>query len=538
MEKRALIAFVLALLIILYYPFYVKWIKPPAPAIKTEANTSTIKNTPVSAAVPAPVQTPKTSAIAAHRPAVSEKEVMTKTPLMEVVFSSYNGSIKQLFLLKYLNRSRNPVELVKPIPDFSCRPLALINVSPNVPIIYDIQKNGYQCIFKAIANNLKITKIFTLDPNSYLIHISIKIENKGQKEFRLPQGYAISVGTLFPGHESRSKMYMASKSLVDAKFINDKLHRSSFQTTHLGRIFWSSVKNKYFALILKPDSPGTMVTVKDYPLDKKTRGITNRISMPELILPAGSAYNENFLLYAGPKKYGILKKLGADMDAIMDFGILAPISKVVLYILNFFYGIIHNYGIAIILLTILIRFLLYPLTIKSYKSMSEMHKLQPYMQELQKKYKGDPKRIQKETMLLYKEHKVNPFGGCLPMLLQMPILIALFTTLRSAIELRNAPFMLWIKDLSEPDMLFRLSNGFSINILPLLMTATFFIQQKITAAPAASAQQQQQQKLMATIMPLFMGFIFYNMPSGLVLYFTLSTLFGIWDQYRIQKKAG
>ena len=160
------------------------------------------------------------------------------------------------------------------------------------------------------------------------------------------------------------------------------------------------------------------------------------------------------------------------------------------------------------------------------------------MQELQKKYKGDPKRIQKETMLLYKEHKVNPFGGCLPMLLQMPILIALFTTLRSAIELRNAPFMLWIKDLSEPDMLFRLSNGFSINILPLLMTATFFIQQKITAAPAASAQQQQQQKLMATIMPLFMGFIFYNMPSGLVLYFTLSTLFGIWDQYRIQKKAG
>ena len=331
-------------------------------------------------------------------------------------------------------------------------------------------------------------------------------------------------------------MYLSSKQFIDGRLINNRLGRPPFKKVHSGRVSWSAVKNKYFVLILKPQSIGTIATVKDYTLEEGTRGISSQITMPQIVIPAGEKHSENFLLYAGPKKYEILKNLGTEMDGVMDFGKLAPISKITLSILNFFYGIVHNYGFAIILLTILIRFLLYPLTLKSYKSMREMRKIQPHMEELRKKYKDDPKRLQKEMMLLYKEHKVNPFGGCLPMLLQMPVLIALFTSLRSAIELRGAPFILWIKDLSEPDTLFRPPNGFPINILPLFMVATFFIQQKMTSVPATTEQQQQQQKMMATIMPIFMGFIFYKMPSGLVLYFSLSTLIGIVDQYRIQKK--
>lgn len=532
MEKKYIIAIVLSLLVIVFYPKYLKKYYPQ----KTQQATAPIEES---------AQFPKTPSLAdqsvetiAEAPAmvslpkIVEKEIIVNAPLMEVVFSNYNATIKSIKLWDYLDNQGNPLELISPVP-ITERPLAT-NLSEQ-PLVYKGFREGYQIRYTAAVNGLNITKTFRIDPESYLIEIDMLLENRSLKTVAFSSGYQVTVGTVFPGDEYQANMYLTATQLIDGKPVRTKLGKTGFQRTFPGRIFWGAVTNKYFTVLLKPQTIGTSVNVTESPQEDKKRGITASITMPPLTLSGDQRHEEKFYLYAGPKKYEVLKVLGLDIDKVMDFGFLAPISKVTLRLLNFFYSIVHNYGLAIILLTILVRLILYPLTYKSYKSMREMQKIQPLMQELQKKYKEEPKRLQKEMMLLYKEHKVNPFGGCLPMILQMPILIALFTTLRSAIELRGAPFIFWIKDLSEPDTLFTLQNGFAINVLPILMIGTFFLQQKFFAMPAATPQQQQQQKMMALFMPVFMGFIFYRMPSGLVLYFTLSTMIGIIDQYRIKK---
>jgi len=237
----------------------------------------------------------------------------------------------------------------------------------------------------------------------------------------------------------------------------------------------------------------------------------------------------------------------------VDFGIFGKIylPQVLIWLLNWIYGLIGSYGWAIIFLTIIIKVVLWPLTHKSYASMGKMQKLQPQLAELKEKYKGDSKKIQAETMKLYKANGVNPMGGCLPMLLQMPILFALFTTLRNTILLRKAPFWIipgkWIKDLSGPDVLMVLDKSYPIignhlNILPLLMGLSFFLQQKFTpTAGGGSAQSAQQQKMMATLMPVMFTFLFYSLPSGLNLYFMLSTFITIAQQLittRMSEKKG
>lgn len=530
MDKKVLIAFVLALLVIIYYPRYLKQIDPPTaeqtPGPAAEQSTG-IQDTPPTAAIPpAALQ----QAEFTKAPETPERELTFSTPLTEVTFSSHGGTIKKIRLLQYQDQQGNPLELVTPLP-VRYRPLAT-NIPENI-LDYRLSRQDNTIICTANENDLKITKTYLFSPDSYIIQISMILENTGTSQLIIP-GYNVSVGAIFPGSESQAQIYLGSTNLIDGKAVKNKLGKKGWKTTRTGRIFWSGLKSKYFAIILKPETMAQMVSLRDYELNG-IRGVFCEATLPQIVISAGGNVTEPFILYAGPKKHAILKTLGFQLDQIMDFGMLAPISKIVLYILNFFYGIVHNYGFAIILLTILVKIILYPLTLKSYKSMREMHKVQPLVQELQKKYKSEPKRMQKEMMLLYKEHKVNPFSGCFPMLLQMPILIALFTSLRSAIELRGAPFILWITDLSEPDTIFRLSNGFPINILPIFLLGTFFIQQKMTTMPATTEQQQQQQKMMRYIMPLFMGFIFYKMPSGLVLYFALSTLLGIMDQYRIEK---
>jgi YidC/Oxa1 family membrane protein insertase len=194
-----------------------------------------------------------------------------------------------------------------------------------------------------------------------------------------------------------------------------------------------------------------------------------------------------------------------------------------------FHGVFHSYGIAIILVSILTKVIFYPLTQKSFKSMQQMQALQPLLTKLKEQYKDNPKKMQQETMALYKKHKVNPLGGCLPLLFQMPIFFALFRMLSGAVELRGADF-LWIKDLTMPDTLFVLGN-FNINILPLIMGGCMFLQQKMT--PTTDPNQ----KKMVVFMPLIFTVIFYNMPSGLVLYWLVNNVLTIGQQYLIKKQG-
>lgn len=310
-------------------------------------------------------------------------------------------------------------------------------------------------------------------------------------------------------------------------------------------IDWLAVKNKFFVQILVPEGGAVGYTVmagrdlargeeKNPELAPKSAVIKNVAAlavMAEKTLNAGEALNQNFKLYLGPKKFSILRTLGLHQEDVMEFGMWSPVCKFLLLVLNLTYSAIPNYGVAVIILTILIRVIFWPLTHKGTESMKKMQALQPLMTELRAKYKDSPKKMQEETMALYRKHKVNPVSGCLPMLIQIPVFIALFIVLRSAIELRFAPF-LWIQDLSSPERLFADILPIPLNILPIFMAVTQAWQQALM--PAADANQQ---KMMLFFMPALMLVMFYMMPSALVLYWSANQCIVIVQQLITKKRS-
>ncbi len=291
---------------------------------------------------------------------------------------------------------------------------------------------------------------------------------------------------------------------------------------------WLAVKNRFFvtALVGLTGDAGFAATIdrdmrrQDY-APKSVSAAMAFASLPE---------TRTYTLYLGPKKQDLLWDLG--LRDVMEFGMWRWLCYPMVWVLNFFNSLIPNYGVAIILMTILVRLLFWPLTHKSTVGMRKMQEIQPLMKEIQKKYKDNPQRMQQETWQLYRDHKVNPMSSCLPMLIQIPVFIALFNVLRSTVELRYAPF-LWIADLSEPEALFASWFPFGgLNILPILMAATMALQSALTP----SAGDAKQQRMMMVMMPIMMLVMFYSFPSALSLYWTLSQVFSIVQMWWIRKK--
>jgi len=265
--------------------------------------------------------------------------------------------------------------------------------------------------------------------------------------------------------------------------------------------------------------------------------VSAALMWPEQALAADEIVVREAAYYVGPKLLHAVSQLGQHQDEIMEFGFFKPVCKLLLPLLNGIHQRVGNYGVAIILLTILVKVLFWPITRKSTESMKKMQAIQPEVAAVREKFKDKPEKMNQEVMALYKKHKVNPVSGCLPMLVQIPVFIALFTVLRSAVELRFADF-LWIRDLSEPENLLANVLPIPLNILPLLMTVTMVWQQTLT--PTGGDPQQ---KKMMTIMSVVMMFLFYKMASALVLYWTVSQAISIgailiqrWRQSRVELK--
>ena len=310
-----------------------------------------------------------------------------------------------------------------------------------------------------------------------------------------------------------------------------------------GQYDWLAVRSRFFAQVLTPwkgFGALTLRATRTVPSDGAPAGLESVAAdaqvLPAQVLAPGESVQTGYDFYIGPRRMANLRRLGMGQVRVTHLGFWRVFCEYLLDILNLFYAVIPNYGVAIILLTALVRFLMRPLTKRQNESMKRMNALQPKMKEIQALYKDDPQKLQRETMRLYQEYKVNPLSSCLPMLIQLPIFVAFFTMLRCAVELRFAPF-LWISDLSMPENLFRAQLGFGLNLLPIAMCAAMYFQSKIMP----SGGDPQQQRMMAIMMPAMMLFFFYTSASGLCLYWGTSTLFaivGMWWQKRHMDPSG
>ena len=393
----------------------------------------------------------------------------------------------------------------------------------------------------SLRNGIQITKVYTPKDN-YGLSLEIKIANNSDAIFK---GTYSIVGVSSIATNTSDDIRFA-QGLVSVANKIKRFRPGAVKTQGdiiPGAIDWVAMQNKYFSLVAKPYQPVDLSTIQRVSADSRNPNIYIELQSEAIIEPRSSVTHK-FLLYSGPNDPELMALHKAGIEKSVSLGVFGDISRLLLLGLRWFYKVSRNYGVAIILLAFFVSLLLYPLTFLSTKSMRQIQLLQPKIDKLRKEFKDNPQKLNKEIMEMYKKYKVNPFGGCLPMLLQMPIFIALYQALIRAIELKNARF-LWIKDLSMPDKAFFLpfssliGRNIPVNILPILMAITMFFQQKISA-PASKVNDkedvmQQQQKMMAVLMPVMFGAIFYNMPSGLVLYWFINTLFMLFQQIKMAK---
>ncbi|MBU0478827.1 membrane protein insertase YidC [bacterium] len=403
------------------------------------------------------------------------------------------------------------------------------------------EPEGYVGFVSHMKDGSTIIKKILFRNDSYLIGITLELINNTDKNIE-QTGFLISTGTGLRLMEEQSSGRGGGVELQSVSYINDKVIKKPFgrgekdkdlTQSYIGKIWWTALSTKYFLNALIPVEPASKVVIKKSKLNILQNCVETVI--PDIRPNQSFSYSIN--CYLGPKNVDRLAKQEVNLEALADFGFFGNLFRIV-HILKFLHKITGNYGVAIILLTILMSIVLFPLTIKSHKSMRAMQELQPQISALKNKYKDNAQKINKETMALYKKNKVNPLGGCLPMMLQMPLFFALFTTLRNAIELKGTCFIPgWITDLSLPDTVFYLGalidkpGVYPLNILPILMSITTILQQKFTAQSADPKQAK-----MMLFMPVFMLFIFYNFSSGLVLYWLTNNILSIGQQIWIRKK--
>jgi len=336
---------------------------------------------------------------------------------------------------------------------------------------------------------------------------------------------------------SMGRRFVEIDSMVDGKLVKNTKVKNG-ESIIRGIISWTGVKERYFCIVLKPRQDSEAVLLKQFGKSDLASGVrTKRIP-----IYSRSSIEDDYMLYIGPNDMSVLNQPHLGLGQIINYGFFGGISKILLAILRTFHKVVRNWGVAIIMLTMLINLILFPLTKKSLLSMQKIQEIQPHIEKLKTVHKGNPQKLNKELAEVYKQYNVNPFGGCLPMLIQMPIFIALYQGLMRSIELKGAHF-LWIKDLSRPDYVhipFTLPVlGNEIHVLPLLMVGAMFLQQRLStkSSTGASKEQQQQQKIMLIAFPLFFGFLFYNFPSGLVLYWLTNTVLMVIEHSAIRRSA-
>lgn len=385
------------------------------------------------------------------------------------------------------------------------------------------------------ATGIEIIKSYKFTEDQYILEMDIEFVNhSGINRYTK---YNFNLGSI---DEAVRRKNPAEERYIELSIsLPDRVLRNNFfrfnPKSVNDKIQWIGIRDRYFCSIVKPlqETGGINKSVN-------AGTVSYFLESPAFELLPGQRIKHSYLLYIGPQQPELIERLGSGTDQIVNFGMFDPLSHMLLGALRMLYKVSKNWGMAIILFSLLVFIVLSPLSIKSFSSMKKMQEIQPLVEELKIKYKDNQQRMHKEMLELYREKKINPFGGCLPMILQMPIFIALYQTMMRLIDLKGAGF-LWIKDLAEPDRLFIFKQSFPVignelNLLPLLMIVTMLIQQKMTTTNALqTSDTAKQQKIMSLFMAVFFGIIFYHMPAGLVLYWSFNSVLMLVFQMKILK---
>jgi YidC/Oxa1 family membrane protein insertase len=544
-SSRAFLAIALSFIILLVYQHF--FIKPPA-EVPQPAETVTVDQQAKPIAPPTPAPLPAAQPIppppVPAAPAREGRDIRIDTNLFTAVVTETGGGFKSFKLKKYnqsLAPDSQPVELIttETAPElplyFSWDAAAdgaeipIYTADKESLMVKDTGSEGRLTMNATLASGLTISRTMVFDSDRYLVHLTYDIHNPTAQPL---QGAPFLRQTNLPFGKSATSRYLFSGAAVLAddslqEIKTAKLAEAAKQIT--GRITWAAYEGTYFMTgVIPAEQEGQIVQ-----LSANGDKVSTVLTTDPVIIPPQGSRQYKYSIYYGPKKISILKQAGSELERIVNFGWFTVIAKPTLVLLNFIYRYIHNYGIAIILLTVFIKILFWPIAQKGMKSMRNMQKIQPKIAKLKEKYKDDSARMNQEMMNLYKTYKINPLGGCLPMVLQIPVFFALYKVLLQAIELRHAPFMLWITDLSAPDRLWaglHIPYLGGIPVLTLLMGASMFLQQKMSPTSADPTQA----KIMM-FLPLIFTFMFLNFASGLVLYWLVNNLLSIGQQYMINK---
>jgi YidC/Oxa1 family membrane protein insertase len=533
MEKRLIIAVLLSIGVLYAYSFIFPPAKPqlPAPGATQQAVLSSAKQAPVQGgAVQSTPAAPQAAAV--PQQAASARDITVDTDLYTAVFSTQGGGLKKLVLKKYhetpgpqgkdivLVEETAPARfaLLSDSREFGISPATVFTTSATADLkLADGSKGSLE--FTAVTpQGIQFKKTYTFAGNGYHIGLAEELANTGAAKVDGTLHLLQNDRVVAHKKEGRYEVYGPS-TLADNKVNSEKLDNLLKAPAQFDKsVVWTAFADKYFvdAIIAEKGSIGS-VRLSHPNADTLLTDITS----PAISVAPGQSAAVAYSLYFGPKDLDILKSQGNRLEEVIDYGWFAPVSKPLIYALKFLYKYTGNYGFAIIIITCILKLIFFPLTHKSYKSMKEMQKLQPKMAELKEKFKNDRDAMNKAVMELYKTHKVNPMGGCLPMLVQIPVFFGLYRALMYSIELRHAPFMLWITDLSAKDPYY---------VTPIVMGVTMFIQQKMTPSNMDPVQAK-----MMLALPVVFTFMFLSFPSGLVVYWLVNNVLTIAQQSYINK---
>ncbi len=541
MERRALIAVVISLLILVLYQevilkrFYPHPVEVPPGSVPAEPP---LASGGADERVVSPVVAPEVKSDEAAAPApLVGRDIVVETDLYRAVFTTAGARLKSLQLKHYratVAPDSPPLELILD-PVVSDLPLGIElrgaqrQAQSDAAVAYRVDRDAVAVTggdtaaltFTGELEGAAVTKRISVRGDRYLFGIDVDLGG-------VPQGFsemaiAWHEGLNVQGHEVIFDNVVALQG--------PKVRHETFANLEAGKtlendIVWVAFSGKYFLAAMVPSvEPANAVRVW-----MKRRA---HAAETQLLMPPGT-FKTHLDMYLGPKDIDILEEANHSLRRAVDLGWFTFIALPMLHVLRFFHRFAGNFGVAIILLTVIVKVLFIPLTQKSLKSMRAMQKLQPQMAQIRERLKDKPEEMNKEIMELYRRHKVNPFGGCLPMVLQIPVFVGLYQALLNAVELRHAPFVGWIKDLSAPDRLGTMQLPFvqepGIPVLTLVMGGSMFLQQWMT--PAAGDPTQQRVML---IMPVMFTFMFINFPSGLTLYWLVNNVLTIAQQYAINR---